>query len=80
MRPVLYILELDVRVPVNEVDADELLAALTLEAWLTLTCCHPCLILTETTILALRQQTGGSSRRSSYLTKLTTVRQTYWMD
>lgn len=80
MWPVLYILELDVRVPVNEVDADELVAAFTLEAWLTLTCRHPRLILTESAVLALSQLTGGSTRRSSHLTKLTTVGQTCWID
>lgn len=58
LRPVLHVLKLNVRVPVDEIDADQLLAAPTLEAWQTLTDCGSRLLLTGGAVLTLSQLAG----------------------
>lgn len=71
LRPVLDVLKLNIRIPVDKVDADQLLAALTLEARQALTNCSASFLLTGGAILTLNQLTG---RSEGHLTKLTTER------
>lgn len=58
LQPVLDVLQLDVRVPVDEVDGDELLAALTLEARLTPAGHCPPHLHAQGAVLALGQLAG----------------------
>lgn len=71
MRPVLHVLELDVRISVNEVDADQLLAALTLEARQTLTDCSAHFLFAGGAVLTLSQLAERLERKGR-LTKLAT--------
>lgn len=71
MRPVLDILKLNIRIPVNKVDADQLLTVLTLKAWQALTHCSSQLFLTEGTVLTLSKLARQRGRKG-HLTKLTT--------
>ena len=67
--PVLDVLKLDVRISVDKVDAEQLLAALTLEARQTLTHRGPRLVHTGGAVLTLSQLAGRRGRKG-HLTKL----------
>ncbi len=58
LRPVLDVLELNVRISVDKIDADQLLAALTLKAWQTLTHRSISLLHTGGAVLTLSQLAG----------------------
>ena len=71
LRPVLDVLQLNVRVSVHEVNTDQLLAALTLKARQALTDRSPRLLHTGGAVLTL-SQLAGWRRRKAHFTKLTT--------
>lgn len=70
LRPVLHVLKLNIGVSVDEIDADQLLTALTLEARQTLTDSGSRLLLAGGAVLT-RSQLAERRGRKGHLTKLT---------
>lgn len=76
LRPIFHILKLDIRISVDEVDADQLLTTLALKARRTLTYCSPQFVVTGSAVLTLGHL-AGCLLKICHLAKLATEESKY---